>query len=66
MSRQRDSNIELLRVVSIFLVLVVHANMLHNGIGAPGLGDLQSYMDGYFLKEAETYIPSIMAIRLYH
>lgn len=38
---QRESNIELLRVVSIFLVLVVHANMLHKGIGMPGSDDLQ-------------------------
>lgn len=37
MSRQRDSNIELLRVVSIFLVLVVHANMLHMALAHLGL-----------------------------
>lgn len=42
MSRKRESNIELLRVISIFLVLVVHVNMLHKGIGIPGLDDLHS------------------------
>lgn len=41
MSKQRESNIELLRVIAIFLVLVVHVNMLRKGIGIPGLTDMQ-------------------------
>lgn len=41
MSKQRESNIELLRVIAIFLVLVVHVNMLSKGIGIPGHTDIQ-------------------------
>lgn len=41
MSKQRESNIELLRVIAIFLVLVVHVNMLQKGIGIPELTDLE-------------------------
>ncbi len=41
LSKQRESNIELLRVIAIFLVLVVHVNMLSKGIGIPEHVDLQ-------------------------
>ena len=51
MLKQRNSSIELLRVIAIFLVLVVHANILHEGIGAPGLDDLQ-----------QSFVPTVMRV----